>query len=139
MKKNLLLTIACFIALLSKTQISPASQWTWMKDNNTADATGIYGTKAASSTRGDLNDLWKLSTSVNGPLPVTLLNIVATPKNNVVDVMWKTSQEINTSHFAVERSDDGRTFSFFGYRCGSRQQRIPQALLTYRWPSLCWQ
>lgn len=72
------------------------------------------GSGYAAGTSGLLNDLWKLSAGANGSLPVTLLALSATPKNNVVDVAWKTSQEINTSHFVVERSADGRTFSSLG-------------------------
>lgn len=81
--------------------------------DNTGSVWLFGGSGYAASTRGSLNDLWKL-TSTSAPLPVTLLAISATPKNNVVEVVWKTSQEINTSHFIVERSNDGSTFSFLG-------------------------
>ena len=61
---------------------------------------------------GHLNDLWKLS---NAPaLPVTLLDISATVVQKNVLVKWQTSQEINTSHFNVERSTDGQRFLSIG-------------------------
>lgn len=116
------------------------NQWTWIKGDNTANNYGIYGSQNipastnkpgaryrslswmdntgnlwlfggsgfAASSVGSLNDLWKLNT--NNPLPVFLLSISASVRQNDVLVNWKTSQEINTSHFLVEGSADGRNF-----------------------------
>lgn len=46
------------------------------------------------------------------PLPVSLLNFnaVADEKNNVVNLKWSTVTEINSHHFTVEKSKDGRNF-----------------------------
>ncbi len=44
-------------------------------------------------------------------LPLTLLNFTGTKSNNNVLLTWKTSNEINTSHFAVQRSLDAVDFS----------------------------
>ncbi len=44
-------------------------------------------------------------------LPVQLLSFNAALQNKSVNVAWKTTNEINTDHFVVERSNDARTFS----------------------------
>ena len=44
-------------------------------------------------------------------LPVHLLSFNATLQNKAVNVAWKTTNEINTDHFVVERSGDARSFS----------------------------
>lgn len=44
-------------------------------------------------------------------LPVELLYFTATPNGPVVDIDWATASEKNTSHFIVQRSPDGETWS----------------------------
>jgi hypothetical protein len=44
-------------------------------------------------------------------LPLTLLNFTGTKNNNSVLLTWKTANEINTSHFSVQRSLDAVDFS----------------------------
>jgi hypothetical protein len=70
------------------------------------------GGVATSTTPGWLNDLWKIS-NIN-ILPRTLLNISAQLIRNSILVSWQAAQEINTAHFIVERSVDGRSFSLIG-------------------------
>jgi len=43
-------------------------------------------------------------------LPVTLLDFSAKLNGTKVDLNWKTANEVNTSHFVIERSNDGLTF-----------------------------
>lgn len=46
------------------------------------------------------------------PMPVSLMKFTASLMNaNKVKIDWSTSMEINNSHFLVERSSDGKTFS----------------------------
>lgn len=47
-------------------------------------------------------------------LPVELLTFKGTLHNNVSELQWQTSQEINTSHFVVERSIDGVNYNSIG-------------------------
>ncbi|MFN0081515.1 MAG: reprolysin-like metallopeptidase [Ferruginibacter sp.] len=47
-------------------------------------------------------------------LPVTLLDFTATTQKTYVLTHWKTTQEINSSKFIVERSANGRDFSSIG-------------------------
>jgi hypothetical protein len=44
-------------------------------------------------------------------LPLTLLNFTGTKNNSSVLLTWKTANEINTSHFAVQRSLDAVDFT----------------------------
>jgi hypothetical protein len=50
----------------------------------------------------------------NGPLPIRLLDFAAIKNAEAADLKWITSQEINSSHFEVERSADGRGFQTIG-------------------------
>jgi hypothetical protein len=45
------------------------------------------------------------------PLPITLLSFTAQRNGNVNVIKWSTSQEINSSHFILQRSNDGRNFT----------------------------
>ncbi|MGI4759176.1 MAG: hypothetical protein ACRYF0_00615 [Janthinobacterium lividum] len=46
-----------------------------------------------------------------GPLPVTLTQFTAQASGRAVQLAWQTASEVNSDHFVVERSLDGRTFS----------------------------
>lgn len=50
----------------------------------------------------------------NSTVPVTLLSFNAANENNQVKLAWATTNEINTTHFTVERSNDGITFNQLG-------------------------
>jgi trimeric autotransporter adhesin len=47
-------------------------------------------------------------------LPVTLTKFNAQPKGSEVLVTWTTANELNSSHYVVERSVDGRSFTAIG-------------------------
>ena len=68
----------------------------------TAEHDGLLATKIISVT------------IVSGSLPITLLNFSGTFFQSDVHLNWQTSQEINTSHFIIERSLDGNIFSSIG-------------------------
>ena len=44
-------------------------------------------------------------------LPLNLINFSANKQNNVINLKWTTENEFNVSHFEIERSADGQTFS----------------------------
>jgi hypothetical protein len=46
-------------------------------------------------------------------LPLNLLSFNATLQNKSVMLQWKTAQEVNTSYFSIEKSQNGKTFSGF--------------------------
>ncbi|RXK57716.1 T9SS type A sorting domain-containing protein [Lacibacter luteus] len=51
---------------------------------------------------------------VMGALPVQLLSFSGNLANGQAQLQWRTSSEINTDHFVIERSVDGRTFAAAG-------------------------
>ncbi|HET9502618.1 MAG TPA: T9SS type A sorting domain-containing protein [Hymenobacter sp.] len=50
----------------------------------------------------------------DGPLPVQLTAFTAQLRQAGVDVAWHTASEVNSAHFEIERSLDGRTFARLG-------------------------
>ncbi|MCG9880303.1 MAG: right-handed parallel beta-helix repeat-containing protein, partial [Bacteroidia bacterium] len=53
-------------------------------------------------------------TDNNNPLPVVLGRFVASKENSNAALFWTTASEVNSNHFEVERSTDGRTFTMVG-------------------------
>ncbi len=47
-------------------------------------------------------------------LPVTLLSFTATKSGRDAELNWITVQEVNNSHFEIERSTDGKNFTSIG-------------------------
>ncbi|QEC68773.1 T9SS type A sorting domain-containing protein [Panacibacter ginsenosidivorans] len=60
----------------------------------------------------ETRDTYTYSTSCT--LPLTLLNFTASRNNNVISLTWQTSNEVNTSHFNIQRSADGVNFTTAG-------------------------
>jgi hypothetical protein len=71
---------------------------------------GGYGYDASNS--GLLNDLWKINSFQ--VLPVQLLQFNGILRNDIATLQWKSSQEINFSHYIVEKSYDGIHFTGIG-------------------------
>lgn len=46
--------------------------------------------------------------------PVTWISVNARRANDEIVIFWKTAQELNTDHYIIERSDDGRSFTAAG-------------------------
>ncbi len=63
---------------------------------------------ATSTTVGPLNSTWKFNLATL--LPVKLATFTASLNNTITQLAWSTTQEINTSHFEVEYSLDGKQF-----------------------------
>ena len=59
---------------------------------------------AATHGRG----LW--TTTINTPLPVTLLNFSGQINANTIQLNWNTSSEQNSSYFEIQKSNDGSNF-----------------------------
>jgi hypothetical protein len=57
--------------------------------------------------------------AASAPLPITLLEFTARPKNSVVLVSWTTAMEQNNQFFTIERSADGRNFTAIGRVSGA--------------------
>lgn len=78
-----------------------------------ADNTNITTFKYSSMDAAGLYDPTPATVTVQwiSVLPVTLLNFNGKLNGSKVDLFWGTTAEINTAHFEVERSTDGRVFT----------------------------
>ncbi len=54
------------------------------------------------------------ASSMYVPLPVTLVSFTAKRHEGQVLLQWQTAQEINNSHFSIEKSRDGRQYTTMG-------------------------
>lgn len=74
--------------------------------NNGGDAV-IYGNAPGCNSRSEVQDACLA-------LPLELLEFEAFAKGETVQLHWRSANEINFSHFDIERSPDGRTWSLLG-------------------------
>jgi len=80
----------------------------------TADG-GLITAGFSNSTDGDVTnnhgngDFWVVKLAF-GPLPLHLLSFSAVEQNDHVLLQWQTTDEINTSHFEIEHSNDALVF-----------------------------
>jgi hypothetical protein len=93
---------------------SDASQFPW-----SASQSSISGANRNPFT----GDVWWVSASSgeasSASLPVAGVNLTAVLNSNDVLLKWKTETEINSSHFEIERSTDGRNFSMIGTKAAT--------------------
>ena len=76
-------------------------------------------------SRSGLTSFSPFAIASSSALPVELAYFEAHLKNNQVQLDWTTATETNNSHFAVERSADGRDFTPIGRVDGSGTLREP--------------
>lgn len=77
---------------------------------------GGYGFDGSSS--GVLNDLWKIS-GLQAVLPLHLIHFSGVLNNEAVQLQWQTEQETGFSHFIIQRSFDGISFTSIGTVIGA--------------------
>jgi hypothetical protein len=90
--------------------------------------------RMGATTTGSVNNanrkysVWFKNFSYNAPftLPVKLESFTAMLVNKHADLKWVTSSEINVSHFAVEKSTDGKNFTDAGmvFAYGSTSAKV---------------
>ncbi len=112
--------------------VGKSGKYQFLKTNGTAAGTKAYATLPFSSNNingynfqfngklylhnddgdntGNYSDLYVTSQSV---LPLSLINFTAQKVKLNVQLAWQTSQEVNTSYFAVEKSSNGISFNTF--------------------------
>lgn len=116
--------------------------------NGAADATGLPETYAGAITTVDPADTdifwnsslsrWEVSFNVTGfsgffakstsdPLPVTLASFEAAKEGNAVLLNWKTTSEINSDFFAIERSTNGTAWETIGKIPAMNNSRVTQS------------
>lgn len=81
--------------------------------NNAVDKTGI-----ADFSR------WTLSSPVNNPLPVQFMLFNVRCEGSKVSINWKTAQEINSSHFEIQRSTNGSDWTTIGTKQAAGNSNI---------------
>jgi dienelactone hydrolase len=64
---------------------------------------------------------WMLLNRREIPLPVTFESFEVKKENNGVKLLWKVSEEINVSHYEIEKSANGRDFSRIGSVMATQQ------------------
>ncbi len=70
---------------------------------------------------------WTLSSGLNTPLPVQFVLFNVRCEGNKVLLTWKTAQEINASHFEVQRSSNGSTWTSIGTVQAAGNSNIQQS------------
>lgn len=71
--------------------------------------------------------------SVEPPLPVTLVSFTGKAVENNVALQWTTTEEVNASHFEVQRSGDAKTFVSIGEVEAKGESRN---IVNYEFPDL---
>lgn len=83
----------------------------WRYFNGKLDDIRIYNRALDSS---EIQQLYHEGGYTGNTLPVDLQNIFAIQKGNILTVNWHTSSELNTSHFIIQHSGDGSSFTDIG-------------------------
>lgn len=112
--------------LVTKISLAGVQQWSRRLGGNAADYPYaiLYGADnkyvvvgRSNSIGGDLQglnkggiDVWAIKITPPVPVPLTLLQFSALAQGGNVAISWKTADEVNTSHFTVQRSADGQNF-----------------------------
>lgn len=79
----------------------------WNRTANVSVSNSIFS--------GGVGDGWASTYRPMGGLPVTFLYFIAQKQGATVALLsWKTAQESNSSHYDVERSNDGVNFYYIG-------------------------
>ncbi|MBL4706462.1 MAG: T9SS type A sorting domain-containing protein [Flavobacteriales bacterium] len=87
--------------------------WVVTQNNALAGATNDCGISAVGLSRSGFTSLGEFNVaSVLTPLPIELLSINAVGDNNHIDVDWTVVNEVNFSHYELERSEDGVEFEY---------------------------
>lgn len=58
--------------------------------------------------------LLELNVTRTAVTPITLDNITATKENSDIAINWRTATELNTSHFSIQHSTEGNSFTDIG-------------------------
>ena len=108
------------ITAYSWTKISGPAQFSIATPNNASTAisdliTGTYVFQfKVINNMGDSALAMVKVTASNGVLPVKLIDFTGNKNNDKIVLQWKVASEINVSHYAVERSEDGHSFVNIG-------------------------
>lgn len=100
----------------------------WTAPATAGTTTFTYACVAGTSTGSTSGPWQKGSFATSVVLPVELASFGATKQsNNNVLISWKTSIEINTSYFEVEKSKDAKTFTAFAKVAASGNSNVAKS------------
>ncbi|HQQ93117.1 MAG TPA: T9SS type A sorting domain-containing protein [Bacteroidia bacterium] len=73
-----------------------------------------YEVNRTALTTANIANAWRIGTRnvTASPLPIVLRQFAAEPADDHVGLSWETASELNSDHFTLERSSDGRAFVF---------------------------
>lgn len=95
-----------------------SSSWkNYKKNNYSYNGDGTPSTVVTQNWNGTAWVDYERSTytyTTNCLLPLTFLNFNAVKQNNKIQLSWKTANEINTSHFSIQRSTNAVNFTTIG-------------------------
>jgi len=86
------------------------SLWNDLGNGGTTGTT-VDGTIISSAVVTLFGPFTLASTTTANPLPIELINFTGIPVDNIVNLFWTTSVEINNDYFTIEKSNDGITFT----------------------------
>ncbi len=85
--------------------------WSITHNLNLSAASQLSVTATQTNTSNSTSEFWVCS----APLPLTFISFTATSgENKEVFLHWTTTKELNTHHFIIEKSIDGKTFEALG-------------------------
>lgn len=102
---------------IDTTAVQNMVTYTYDHKNTISFTYGATNGASATSAGVRMNSMWfkEFDLTPLSTLPVTLTSFSALLNtDNKVDLKWTTSSEINVSHFAIERSTNGKDFSDVG-------------------------
>lgn len=89
------------------------TQWVTLSAGSTAS--GVTENSTLSGTIPAGTSITALAIgSVEPPLPVTLVSFTGKAVENTIALKWVTTEEINASHFEIQRSRDAKSFESIG-------------------------
>jgi hypothetical protein len=91
---------------------SQLTTYTYNGSGNPATALHQTWDTGTSTWVNESRDTYTYSTSCT--LPLKLISFTASRNKNIITLNWQTAEEINTSHFNIQRSTDGANFSNVG-------------------------
>lgn len=108
---------------LSKLSIAGWDGSKWVNLPATVDNTSLFGQPSTPSSGSlttilevvpDAYNVYTLSALSEGALPVVLVSFTGVARERMSYLEWATSEEINSSHFEIERSDDAKSWRRIG-------------------------
>ncbi len=84
-----------------------------------SNSSAITGTMQSVSANQNVFGIFTGTNGASNPLPVKLIALTASAKNNNVLVSWTTASEENNKGFEVESSIDGKNFKYLGFVKGA--------------------